>query len=351
MHPYESLPDHAFWRRSVVGAAEVDPVVAPPFLISQDELIATAGSCFAQHIARHLKRRGFKYFIAEPPHPLLSDDAARDFNYGTYTCRYGNIYTSLQLKQLLQRAYGEFVPAEPEWQGQDGRWIDPFRPQIQPHGFMSVEELREDRAQHLEAVRSMVESMDVFVFTLGLTECWLSRQDGAVFPVCPGVAGGGFDDSRYVFRNLSVAAVVADMEWVLDFLRNARPSLKVILTVSPVPLMATAAEDRHVLTATTYSKSVLRVAAEELSQNDEALAYFPSFEIVTGPSSRGAYFAADLRSVTETGVEHVMRSFIRNFAAELPPGAEAPPAGDAYVDTMEAVVQANCDEEALDWAG
>jgi len=349
-NPYKDLPDHAFWRRAVANGQEVDPAVLPAFRIQTHDKVATAGSCFAQHIARHLKKRGFNYFVAEPAHPLLSEKAASDFNYGTFTCRYGNIYTSLQLKQLLQRAYGEFSPIEAPWKLPSNQWCDPFRPQIQPNGFISIEELESDRAQHLAAVRLMLETMDVFVFTLGLTECWASREDGAVFPVCPGVSGGEFDHARYQFLNLSVAEVFDDMVWVIDRLRMINPNLKVVLTVSPVPLMATASQNQHVLSATTYSKAVLRVVAEQLALARHDVAYFPSFEIITGSFSRGAYFAEDLRSVTENGVEHVMRSFIRNFTeAKVDNKAlDALVANDSYIQKMEAVVQTNCEEQALD---
>src|SRR5205823_3059266 len=72
------------------------------------------------------------------------------------------------------------------------------------------------------------------------------------------------------------------------------------------------AVDRHVLVSTTYSKSVLRVAAQQLTESLDGVHYFPSYEIVTGNFSRGAYFADDLRSILEPGVEHVMSLFFRH---------------------------------------
>ncbi|MES2303044.1 MAG: GSCFA domain-containing protein, partial [Pseudomonadota bacterium] len=85
-------------------------------------------------------------------------------------------------------------------------------------------------------------------------------------------------------------------------------------TVSPVPLVATA-ENRHALVATTYSKSVLRVVAEEVARTDSRVEYFPSYEIITGSYSRGRYFESDLRSVTPEGVAHVMRVFMKHFSS------------------------------------
>ena len=318
-HAYSNLPDYCFWRESIAKPApdEVDPVIHAKFKVHSSDLVATAGSCFAQHIARHLAGSGFSYLVTETPHPLIGQHLHKDFNYGVFTARYGNIYTTRQLAQLLQRAYGRFAPEEEFWESEGGYAIDPYRPQIQPRGFASVAELKADRAQHLAAVRRAVEQMDVFVFTLGLTEAWVSRRDGAVYPLCPGVAGGEFDRGRYEFRNFTVDEVVNDLGWAIDFIRSKNAEAKVILTVLPVPLAATA-ENRSVLVSTTYSKSVLRVAAEQVSQQVGQVAYFPSYEVITGAYARGAYFAADLRTVTEAGVNHVMRLFMKHYASNAP---------------------------------
>lgn len=354
-HPYRSLPDKAFWRRSVArpGMSQVDPVGRFDLRLTPDMKVATGGSCFAQHIARHLKASGFQYFVTETGHPLLSPAVREAQGYGTFSARYGNIYTARQLVQLIDRAYGRFVPAEAPWTMPDGTVRDPFRPNAQPGGYVSVAEMETDRAQHLAAVRRMFEKLDVFVFTLGLTECWESRADGAVFPLCPGVEGGSFDPDRYAFRNQDAPEVIADMTDFLARLRAVNPAAQVVLTVSPVPLMATAEPDAQVLTATTYSKSVLRVAAETLRKGHDFVHYFPSFEVITGIYNRGAYYADDLRNVTETGVGHVMRLFLHH-ATDLPAGAapaQAPapvPDEDAGQAAARDFVEAECDEVALD---
>lgn len=350
-HPYSKLPRHANWRRALVGvpAAEVDPVVNFTFRLAATDRIATAGSCFAQHIARHLRRRGYNYFVTEPAHPMLSAELAQQFNYGTFSARYGNLYTTRQLLQLFQRAHGQFSPADNAWVEADGRWLDPYRPQIQPGGFLSQREFEVDRERHLAAVRRLFAELDVFVFTLGLTEAWCARADGAVYPVCPGVSGGQFDPALHVFHNFTPAEVVADMLAFIDALRGVNPRARVILTVSPVPLMATA-EPEHVLVATTYSKAVLRVASEQVCTLRPDVAYFPSYEVVTGAYTRGAYFADDLRSVTEAGVAHVMRLFLKHATerADIPAAPPADPPTDAHLARAAQLVEVNCDEAALD---
>jgi hypothetical protein len=353
-HPYQTLPDHCFWRRSIaeVDPADVDPVVRTRFKIARTHRVATAGSCFAQHIARHLQSAGFGYFVTETAHPLVAHLAA-EYSYGVFTARYGNIYTARQFLQTIQRAYGDFVPRDDAWPAEDGRVIDPYRPRIQPRGFACMAELAADRRQHFVAIRRAVEESDVFVFTLGLTEAWHHLSDGAVYPLCPGVAGGTFDPTQHGFVNLNVTEVIADLSQAVTLMLAKNPGLRIVLTVSPVPLVATM-EDRSVLRSTTYSKAVLRVAAEEVAARFEAVDYFPSYEVITGNHARGRYFDATLREVTPEGVAHVMRLFMRHYAAEgaaetaAAPAAERQRAHEQIRQELVALADVICDELVLD---
>jgi hypothetical protein len=352
-HPYKSLPDIAFWRRAVALPApeSIDPVGKFNLRISPTTKLATAGSCFAQHIARHLQNAGFNYYVAEAGHRILPEGVRRKNNYGIFSARYGNIYTARQLVQLLRRAYGEFSPGEGPWIERDGSVRDPFRPTVQPGGFISEFEMRTDRKQHLAAVRQMFETLDVFVFTLGLTECWRSTVDGAVFPLCPGVEGGAFDPRKYEFYNQDVTDVVSDMSEFVDALKSLNKNAELVLTVSPVPLVATAEPDTHVLTATTYSKAVLRVAADMLCRRYAHLHYFPSYEIITGAFNRGEYYAPDLRNINERGVSHVMRVFLDRATGGQAIALRTENADDRtreFLAKAQEVVDVECDEAALD---
>ena len=56
------------------------------------------------------------------------------------------------------------------------------------------------------------------------------------------------------------------------------------------------------------------MAAENICMKNKNVAYFPSYEIITGNFSRGAYFGQDCRSITEDGVNHVMKLFFKHYA-------------------------------------
>ena len=352
-NPYSDLPPARFWRRSVSSVERhlLDPVVSAKFAIGRADKVATAGSCFAQHIARKLQASGFNYYIAEAP-PAVPAEEARARGFGVFSARYGNIYTVRQLLQLFERAHGRFAPDEDHWQRPDGRFADPYRPNVEPGGFADIETLHADRAAHLEHVRSMFRETDFFVFTLGLTEGWRSREDGAVFPIAPGVTAGEYDEARHEFVNFDVFETLQDLRAFLPALRAVNPGVRVLLTVSPVPLVATY-EARHVLTATTYSKSVLRVAAETVAREFDWVDYFPSFEIITGSFNAGAYYQPDAREVTDAGVAHVMRCFAAHYLEGGPGGVED--VAEAGIGDSAAALRSRadivCDEEAIDQVG
>lgn len=347
-NPYRGLPAHQYWRQAMTETPgpEVDPVIAAPFHITPRTAIATAGSCFAQHIARTLKQAGFNHMVAEPPPPELTPAQIEAGHWGSFSARYGNIYSARQMVQLVERAEGRFRPADAPWQRPDGRWVDPFRPQIDAGGFATRAEVIEARRPHLQAVRRMLRRVEVFVFTLGLTEAWRAKADGAVFPLAPGVVAGAMDEAAYEFVNFTTAEVLADLRAFRAALRAVNPGAKLVLTVSPVPLVATY-EARHVLVSTVASKSILRAAAEEFCREDPECWYFPSYEIVTGPQARGTSFGPDLREVNEATVARVMALFLRHAALAPPtevPRHNAPAIADAETAELFKVL---CDEEKL----
>ena len=87
---------------------EFDDIYRPKLAITADTKVATAGSCFAQHIARHLKSRGVPVMDLEPAPPGLKGEAARSHGFGLYSARFGNIHHVRQLLQLVWESRGQF---------------------------------------------------------------------------------------------------------------------------------------------------------------------------------------------------------------------------------------------------
>ena len=310
--PYADLPSHAFWRLCRNDPAFlIAKIFQPKFRLSPGMKVATAGSCFAQNIGAYLRASALDLVDVEPAPPGMSAETAARFGYGLFSARYGNVYTARQLRQLFEDARSETIHEGAIWT-RDGRFYDALRPNAEPAGLASAAEGRAHRRDHLRRVRRIFDTADVLIFTLGLTEAWVERRTGVVFPTAPGVVAGRYDAERHAFVNFGVADTLDDLAAALDIVRAARPGLKVLLTVSPVPRTATAS-GRHVLAATTYSKSVLRAVAEEMAAGDPAIDYFPAYEIITGAPFGARYYKENLRNVTREGVDAAMSVF---FAAQ-----------------------------------
>jgi hypothetical protein len=314
--PYRTVPDFQRWNRAFTPERieMFDPYFGqtPKFNFTREDRIATAGSCFAQNIAKRLRTYGYNYVMAEYDNDLSPEENEARGNT-MFSARYGNIYTVAHLVQLLERAYGRWQPEEDYWKA-EGRFFDPYRPSVDAQGFATIQDLEASRELHFRAVRNVVENSDVFIFTLGLTEGWINKKDGAAYPICPGCGFGTFDANKYEFRNYSLAEISAALERAIAMLSEINPALKIILTVSPVPLAATM-EPRHVLLSTSLSKSILRVACDTASRIPN-VDYFASHEIVNWGSRMSSYFSDDLRSISDAGIDHVMRVFFKHYANE-----------------------------------
>jgi GSCFA family len=362
-HPYKSASDRAFWKRAFTPGWETSNLTDGPPLIRHGEKVASAGSCFAANIIPFLERAGFEYIRRDVAPAGFANVSADNFNYSRFSAAYGNIYTARQAAQMFRRSLGRFRPAEDRWVVADDLVIDPFRPGLR-YPATSNREFDLLTAQHLANVLDAVRAADVFVFTLGLTESWISTRDGAVFPACPGTIAGIFDPARHVFHNFSASEVAQDLEDLIDLVREVHPRIRVVLTVSPVPLVATATE-QHVLVATTYSKSVLRVAAGEVARIKPDVTYFPAYEIVTGPQAPFDFFETDRREPSAAAISAVMRVFLSRCETDCSadvgdggvseverpsPSGDKPGTGSATDDfarQMSALIaEAQCEEAA-----
>ncbi|QXT39300.1 GSCFA domain-containing protein [Gymnodinialimonas ceratoperidinii] len=342
--PYRGLPARAFWRGAVAGASPFPTdIYRPKFAVTRDTKVFTAGSCFAQHVGAAMKAAGIGVIDAEPARRGMTPETAKRFGYGVYSARFGNLYTVRQFRQLVAEMNGA-QPALPVWE-RDGRFWDALRPGVEPEGLATPELVAEMRAQHLSALARALQEAEVIVFTLGLTEAWEHRQSGTVYPTAPGTIAGSYDPEVFRFVNYGVADIVEDFTALETSLASINPDLKWLLTVSPVPLAATAKED-HVLAATTRSKATLRVVCDMLAESSPRIDYFPSYELVTSPAHPRSPFAEDLRSVRPEIVAQIMQTFLAAHGLGGAPDAAASP--NPTNPSTESESDAVCEDILLD---
>lgn len=339
--PYDDLPARAFWRTAVANeAGPPKDVYRPRFPITSATRLFTAGSCFAQHLGRRLREADFAVIDEERAPRPVSDETARRFGFRLFSARFGNIYTIRQFLQLVREAKGSFQPHDAIWRKGD-RYVDALRPGAEPDGLPDAASVRAHRERHLQSVLRGLKRADVVVFTLGLTEAWTHREDGLVYPSAPGVIAGRYDPAIHEFRSFDAVEAFQDFEALRSELRELNPEMRFLLTVSPVPMTATAGGE-HALVANCGMKSTLRAVAATAFARFEDVDYFPSFELLTNPVSRDDFYAENRRDVSAEGVALVMERF---FAAHGVDGGGDEAATRAPQTQAQDVI---CEEELLD---
>jgi hypothetical protein len=333
-NPYKTLSDSHFWKKAVAEKAnsEIWPVSARKFALTKSDRLATAGSCFAQNVAKYLRAKDSVDFIETEA--LSAEDPV-------FSGRYGNIYTARQLVQLFDECQSGIADPACAIQRHDGRYVDVNRPLISEAGFATAAEVLTARQAHITAIKPVFNDADVFVFTLGLTESWCSKTSGKVYPVCPGIYSDD-PNTDYAFKNFSFTEILQDMQIFLTKLATVNPKVRVLLTVSPVPLTASFSDD-HILTATMHSKSILRTVCGELVVLFDNAYYFPTFEMIANPYTAGSAYEDNLRSVRPDAIQSVMRFFESEYMASgaAPAQVAAPIASVAKDDVV-------CDDVAIE---
>ena len=148
--------------------------------------------------------------------------------------------------------------------------------------------------------------------TLGLNEAWQYLPDGTYISRNPRNKNL---NGLLTHRTLSVEENIDYLQRFVDVVRAHNPNIKLVVTVSPVPFLATGrADEYHVITANGHSKAVLRVAAQEIVERNENVFYFPSYEVVTVCSPE--IWTEDQRHVHPDAIRRVMATFDEMFLTD-----------------------------------
>lgn len=305
-HIYWPNPTHPKYGRTL---SDEKPYTSSIPLIDKSTPLATAGSCFAYEIARVFQERGYNYVVTEKPEPsqgIYASDYEPGDKFVPFSANFGILFNTPSLLQLAQRAFGEFT-FQRLLMKRGGAFHDPYRETV---FFASPEAYAWDYDRHTSALQQMLMTTRVFIFTLGLNECWRLRGDGTALSRNP-----DSDMMPYAYhQRLTVAENVESIARFYELVRRYNPDFKLILSLSPIPFLATGLADKeHVIAANCHSKATLRVAAQELADKYSDVYYFPSYELIHYCESNP--WEDDLRHVRRETVKRVISLFEEMFVA------------------------------------
>ena len=253
-------------------------------LINRGTCITAFGSCFAENISKWLHTRDFNV--------LNKSDAQSS----AYVVRMGEgMVNSFVIRQQFEWAWENKVFEEPLWHGYD------------------AEEFGYDEAVRLET-KAIFDSTDVFVLTFGLSEVWYDEPTGNVF--WRTVPQDRYDPARHKFRVSTVEENHANIMAIHALIRKHRPDAKTIITLSPIPLIATF-RNAACLTANSVSKATLRVAIDQALADagpEGELYYWPSYELVTDVFHLP--YKPDRRHIREEVIEYILKLFEATWCSD-----------------------------------
>jgi len=246
-----------------------------PFIDKQTSITAF-GSCFAMEIRKYLSRKRYNVL-------------GKDKKLGSYIVTQGaGINNTFVMRQQFEWAFlnRKF---------KDAIWFDDEKRENKP-----LEEIRLDTYE-------LFKKTDVFIMTLGLSEIWYNKETNDVF--WRAIPKNMFDPKKHGFRISTYQENLDNLKRIYSIIRRFKSNAKIVFTLSPVPLIATF-RPVSCITANCVSKSILRVAVDELvreNKEDKNLFYFPSYEIVKEYFTDA--YQEDNRHIKKEVVDTIMNKF------------------------------------------
>ncbi len=296
---FKNLRENQFsqWpnREMVEQQNRVEPICQPqfsvPFTLTPGASVFTIGSCFARNVEKSLVRLGFDIPTQRALGPGVSSAVL-------------NNYTAPSMLNEVMWALNADTPFDPEKYfyklGENkfvdlhlgGRWS-------RPTDFDTAC----DRRKRLHQANKELASSSLLILTLGLAEAWFDTELGIYLNSPPLKRLIDSYPDRFTLRVLRHAQIAESLEQVIATATkaNQKKDLKVVITVSPVPLSSTFRPNTDVIVANTYSKSTLRSAAEEVAMGFDNVSYFPSYESIT---------LSDRQETWENDMVHVRQKLI-----------------------------------------
>lgn len=149
---------------------------------------------------------------------------------------------------------------------------------------------------------SFLSKTDVLILTLGTAEVFHLANKNRIVANCHKMPAKHFDRKR-----LSVSETTDILRSALQELREKRPNLNIILTVSPVRHLRMGAIENQ------RSKSVLLLACEELSKSLPNTYYFPAYELIMDDLRDYRFYKDDLLHPSDLAIEYVQTHFAQTF--------------------------------------
>ena len=248
--------------------------------IGLNDALFTIGSCFAETMG--------KYFA--------------DNKFNTAINPFGTVYNPISIHQLLRYAIKNELPAEHDYLIQQE-----IHYHYQFHSsFSSLEKstLSKNIYAAIQAAHQFITTCNYLIITYGSAFIYRKNDTNEWVSNCHKMPPSNFSKEL-----LTIAEMQHSFADILQKLKTLNPSLKIILTVSPV---------RHLndtLELNAVSKSSLRLLCHELVKEYD-VDYFPAYEIMMDDLRDYRFYKPDRIHPTEEAEEYIWNKFAEKYFNE-----------------------------------
>ncbi|MGK7392668.1 MAG: GSCFA domain-containing protein [Candidatus Cyclobacteriaceae bacterium M2_1C_046] len=242
--------------------------------IKHDEPVLTAGSCFADCMGKKFE----------------------EFKFSTLTNPFGTVYNPLSLHRQFQMAIDRKILGPEKVAEVHGMYVHyDFHSSFRN---ISREALLNDIQQDLDQVHDFLKKSSWLVITWGTAWVYELKKENEIVANCHKQPGKIFDK-----KLLNLNDILADFNAFHKQLKSFNPDINIILTVSPV---------RHIkdtLSLNNVSKSLLRLAAHEITEKNTDVFYFPSYEIMMDELRDYRFYKEDMIHPTLQAEDYIWNKF------------------------------------------
>ena len=226
-------------------------ITLAPFAIEPRERMLFVGSCFADNIGRRFVDDKFRATVNP----------------------YGVMYNPASILHTVKRWTGELVDAQSE-----------------------ASDSGSDVSQAIN------EAPQTAVFTLGTNHVYVLNETGEIVDNCRKRPQRLFTE-----RELSVDECADYLREAVAMLRQINPSVRIIITVSPICYA------KYGFHGSQLSKATLLLAADKLTKEMDNVVYFPAYEIVNDELRDYRFYREDMLHPTDQAVEYIWQRFGETF--------------------------------------
>lgn len=180
---------------------------------------------------------------------------------------------------------------------------DKFRATVNPYGVMyNPASIMHTVKRWTGELGATDEAPQTAVFTLGTNHVYILNETGEIVDNCR-----KRPQQLFTERELSVDECADYLREAITMLRQINPSVRIIITVSPIRYA------KYGFHGSQLSKATLLLAADKLTKEMDNVVYFPAYEIVNDELRDYRFYREDMLHPTDQAVEFIWQRFGETF--------------------------------------